>query len=50
MCFKLRFTIIGISLLSSVFISAQKPLYKDSKQPVEARVQDLLKKNSGSAS
>jgi len=44
MCFKLRFTIIGISLLSSVFISAQKPLYKDSKQPVEARVQDLLKR------
>lgn len=44
MHFKLRFKIIGISLLSSVFISAQKPLYKDPKQPVEARVQDLLKR------
>jgi len=40
MCFK----IIAISLLSSAFISAQKPLYKDPKQPVEARVQDLLKR------
>ncbi|WP_426479237.1 glycoside hydrolase family 3 N-terminal domain-containing protein [Chryseobacterium sp. CBSDS_008] len=30
--------------MSSVFISAQKPLYKDPKQPVEARVQDLLKR------
>lgn len=40
----LRCTIIGISLLSSVFIAAQKPLYKDPKQPVEARVQDLLKR------
>ncbi|MGH1518015.1 glycoside hydrolase family 3 N-terminal domain-containing protein [Chryseobacterium sp. JK1] len=41
---KLRYTIVGISLLSSVFIAAQKPLYKDSRQPVEARVQDLLKR------
>ncbi|MFZ4929477.1 glycoside hydrolase family 3 N-terminal domain-containing protein [Chryseobacterium sp. Mn2064] len=41
---KLRYTIVGISLLSSVFIAAQKPLYKDSKQSVEARVQDLLKR------
>lgn len=41
---KLNFTLIGISLLGSVFISAQKPLYKDPKQPVEARVQDLLKR------
>ncbi|ALR30757.1 beta-1,3-glucosyltransferase [Chryseobacterium sp. IHB B 17019] len=41
---KLRLKLIGISLLSSVFISAQKPLYKDPKQPVEARVQDLLKR------
>ncbi|AZA55397.1 glycoside hydrolase family 3 N-terminal domain-containing protein [Chryseobacterium sp. G0201] len=40
--FKLK--LIGISLLSSVFISAQKPLYKDPKQPIEARVQDLLKR------
>ncbi|GAA4153931.1 glycoside hydrolase family 3 C-terminal domain-containing protein [Chryseobacterium ginsenosidimutans] len=44
MCFKFRFKIIAISLLSSLFISAQKPLYKDPKQPVEARVQDLLKR------
>lgn len=44
MCFKLQFKIIGISLLSSVFISAQKPLYKDPKQAVEARIQDLLKR------
>ncbi|WP_294244388.1 glycoside hydrolase family 3 N-terminal domain-containing protein [uncultured Chryseobacterium sp.] len=36
--------VIGISLLGSVFISAQKPLYKDPKQPVEVRVQDLLKR------
>lgn len=35
---------IGISLLGSIVISAQKPLYKDPKQPVEARVQDLLKR------
>ncbi|NML57770.1 beta-glucosidase [Chryseobacterium cheonjiense] len=40
----MRFKIIGIFLLSSVIISAQKPLYKDPKQPVEARVQDLLKR------
>lgn len=39
-----RFKVIGIALLSSVFISAQKPLYKDAKQPVEIRVQDLLKR------
>jgi len=44
MCFKFRFKIIAISLLSSIFISAQKPLYKDPKQPIEARVQDLLKR------
>ncbi|MFY1046689.1 glycoside hydrolase family 3 N-terminal domain-containing protein [Chryseobacterium sp. GP-SGM7] len=30
--------------MSTIFISAQKPLYKDPKQPLEARVQDLLKK------
>ena len=41
---KLNFTFIGITLLGSVFISAQKPLYKDPKQPVEVRVQDLLKR------
>ncbi|SHK72137.1 glycoside hydrolase family 3 N-terminal domain-containing protein [Chryseobacterium polytrichastri] len=41
---KYRFKVIGIALLSSVFISAQKPLYKDAKQPLEARVQDLLKR------
>lgn len=41
---KFRLKLIGISLLSSVFISAQKPLYKDAKQPIEARVQDLLKR------
>lgn len=41
---KLNITLIGISLLGSVVISAQKPLYKDPKQPVEARVQDLLKR------
>ncbi|SHE80301.1 glycoside hydrolase family 3 N-terminal domain-containing protein [Chryseobacterium takakiae] len=41
---KLRFKIIAISLLNYAFISAQKPLYKDPKQPVEARVQDLLKR------
>jgi len=41
---KLRFKIIAISLLSYAFISAQKPLYKDPKQPVEARVHDLLKR------
>ncbi|WP_312400053.1 glycoside hydrolase family 3 N-terminal domain-containing protein [Chryseobacterium sp.] len=44
MCFKFRFKIIAISLLNSVIISAQKPLYKDPKQPIEARVQDLLKR------
>jgi len=44
MHFKFRFKIIIISLLSTTFISAQKPLYKDPKQPVEARVQDLLKR------
>ncbi|MDR6404022.1 MULTISPECIES: glycoside hydrolase family 3 N-terminal domain-containing protein [Chryseobacterium] len=41
---KLRLKLIGISLLSSIIISAQKPLYKDPKQPVEARIQDLLKR------
>ncbi|MEG1591052.1 glycoside hydrolase family 3 N-terminal domain-containing protein [Chryseobacterium sp.] len=44
MLFKLRFKIIAISLLSTTFITAQKPLYKDPKQPIEARVQDLLKR------
>ncbi|MDF2551467.1 MAG: beta,3-glucosyltransferase [Chryseobacterium sp.] len=44
MCFKFRFKIIAISLLSSVIISAQKPLYKDPKQPIETRVHDLLKR------
>lgn len=44
MCFKFRFKIIAISLLSTTFITAQKPLYKDPKQPVEVRVQDLLKR------
>nr|WP_314498457.1 glycoside hydrolase family 3 N-terminal domain-containing protein [uncultured Chryseobacterium sp.] len=44
MHFKFRFKIIAISLLSTAIISAQKPLYKDPKQPVEARVQDLLKR------
>lgn len=41
---KLRFKIIGIFLLGTVITFAQKPLYKDPKQPVEARVQDLLKR------
>lgn len=44
MFFKFRFKIITISLLSTTFIAAQKPLYKDPKQPVEARIQDLLKR------
>ncbi|QQQ28220.1 glycoside hydrolase family 3 N-terminal domain-containing protein [Chryseobacterium indoltheticum] len=44
MRFKFRFKIIAISLLSTTFITAQKPLYKDPKQHVEARVQDLLKR------
>lgn len=44
MFFKFRFKIIAISLLSTTFIAAQKPLYKDLKQPVEARIQDLLKR------
>ncbi len=44
MSLKLRFKIIIISLLSTTCITAQKPLYKDPKQPVEARVQDLLKR------
>lgn len=39
-----RFKIIGIALCSVMLVSAQKPLYKDPKQPVEARVQDLLKR------
>lgn len=41
---KLNSIYIGISLLSSVFTQAQKPLYKDAKQPVEVRVQDLLRR------
>lgn len=44
MHFKLRFKIIIVSLLSTTLITAQKPLYKDPKQPVEARVHDLLKR------
>lgn len=44
MRFKFRFKIIAISLLSTTFITAQKPLYKDPKQPIEARVQDLLQR------
>lgn len=44
MCSKFRFKTISILIFSSVIISAQKPLYKDPKQPVEARVQDLLKR------
>jgi beta-glucosidase len=44
MRFKFRFKIIAISLLSTTFITAQKPLYKDPKQHIEARVQDLLKR------
>lgn len=43
---KLRLKLIGILLVSSIIISAQKPLYKDPKQPVEARIQDLLKRMS----
>ncbi|WP_027380667.1 glycoside hydrolase family 3 N-terminal domain-containing protein [Chryseobacterium daeguense] len=41
---KLRFIAVGISLLGFVSVFGQKPLYKDPKQPVEARVQDLLKR------
>jgi beta-glucosidase len=44
MCSKFRFKTISILIFSSVIISAQTPLYKDPKQPVEARVQDLLKR------
>jgi len=44
MSYKFRFKITFISLLSMIFISAQKPLYKNPKQPIEARVQDLLKR------
>ncbi|WP_374462424.1 glycoside hydrolase family 3 N-terminal domain-containing protein [Chryseobacterium sp.] len=41
----LSFKLTGIALLLNVVIvSAQKPLYKDSRQPIEARVQDLLKR------
>lgn len=36
--------LMAISLLSSVCIAAQKPIYKDPAQPVEARVQDLLQR------
>ncbi|KXH85025.1 beta-glucosidase [Chryseobacterium kwangjuense] len=41
----IKVTVITLSL-SPVFLFAQKekPLYKDPKQPVEARVQDLLKR------
>lgn len=35
---------MGVALCSVMLVSAQKPLYKDPKQPVEARVQDLLKR------
>jgi len=41
---KLKSTLIGISLLASGFIAAQKPLYKDPKQPVEDRIKDLLQR------
>lgn len=41
---KFKLKLIAISLLSSVIVSAQKPLYKDPKQKVEVRVQDLLKR------
>lgn len=42
---KLFYQLLGIALFLNVgLISAQKPLYKDSKQPVELRVQDLLKR------
>ena len=41
---KSNLTFIGISLLGSVFMSAQKPLYKDPEQPIEARVRDLLER------
>ncbi|MFC5871793.1 beta-glucosidase [Chryseobacterium arachidis] len=44
MSLKLRFKIVIISLLSTTCITAQKPLYKDPKQPIEARVQDLLRR------
>lgn len=40
-CFKLA----GAALLLNVVITfAQKPLYKDPKQPIENRIQDLLKR------
>ncbi|STC94180.1 hypothetical protein [Chryseobacterium carnipullorum] len=41
----IKITVI-IASLSSGFIpaQAQKPLYKDPKQPIEVRVQDLLKR------
>lgn len=44
MYYKIRYIIIGILLLKFGLISAQKPLYKDPKQSIEARVQDLLKR------
>ena len=44
MYYKIRYIIIGILLLKFGLISAQKSLYKDSKQSIEARVQDLLKR------
>lgn len=40
-----RNQLIGVALfLNMAVVSAQKPLYKDSKQPVELRVLDLLKR------
>ncbi|WP_261512680.1 beta-glucosidase [Chryseobacterium paludis] len=40
-----RNQLIGVALfLNMTVVSAQKPLYKDSKQPVELRVLDLLKR------
>ena len=44
MYYKIRYIIIGILLLKFGLISAQKSLYKDPKQSIEARVQDLLKR------
>lgn len=42
---KWSYQLVGMALFVNLgFISAQKPLYKDSKQPVELRVQDLLKR------
>lgn len=41
---KLKCKVTGILFLGSIFIFAQKPLYKDPAQPVEIRVRDLLKR------